>query len=85
MRRDKRRGLNVRPSASEQRKRSCSGFSVCGKSRKFASQWSRERLTDMRGHDEQQEGMFSYISTEQRVPQGHPLRRVRARVDVALK
>jgi hypothetical protein len=39
----------------------------------------------MRGHDEQQEGMFSYISTEQRVPQGHPLRRVRARVDVALK
>jgi hypothetical protein len=39
----------------------------------------------MRGHDEQQEGMFSYISTERRVPQGHPLRRVRARVDVALK
>ena len=39
----------------------------------------------MRGHDEQQEGMFSYISPEQRVPRDHPLRRVRALVDVALK
>lgn len=29
--------------------------------------------------------MFSYISTEKRVPQDHPLRRVRALVDVALK
>jgi Transposase domain (DUF772) len=29
----------------------------------------------MRGHDEQQEGMFSYISPEKRVPANHPLRR----------
>src|SRR3990172_3052457 len=39
----------------------------------------------MRGQDQQQEGMFSYISPEQRVPRDHPLRRVRALVDVALK
>jgi transposase len=39
----------------------------------------------MRGQDELQEGMFSYVSTEKRVPQDHPLRRVRALVDVALK
>ena len=39
----------------------------------------------MRGQDEQQEGMFSYISPEQRVPRDHPLRRVRALVEVALK
>src|SRR5216684_3470578 len=31
----------------------------------------------MRGHDEQQGGMFSYISPEKRVPQDHPLRRIR--------
>src|ERR1700675_763498 len=39
----------------------------------------------MRGHDEVQDGMFSYISTEQRVPADHPLRRVRALVDAALQ
>jgi transposase len=39
----------------------------------------------MRGHDEQQDGMFSYVSPEKRVPRDHPLRRVRALVDVALK
>lgn len=39
----------------------------------------------MRGHDEQQEGMFSYISTEKRVPKDHPLRRVRFMTDAALK
>jgi transposase len=39
----------------------------------------------MRGHDEQQEGMFSYISPEQRVPVDHPLRRIRAMLDKALK
>ena len=32
-----------------------------------------------------QEGMFSYVSAEKRVPQDHPLRRVRALVDAALK
>jgi transposase len=39
----------------------------------------------MRGHDEQQEGMFSYVSPEKRVPLDHPLRRVREMVEVALK
>ena len=39
----------------------------------------------MRGHDEQQESIYSYISPEKRVPSDHPLRRLRAMVDVALK
>jgi transposase len=39
----------------------------------------------MRGHDEQQGGMFSYISAEKRVPQDHPLRRIRAMTDTALQ
>ena len=38
----------------------------------------------MRGADHQQSGMFSYISAEQRVPKDHPLRAIRAMVDVAL-
>jgi transposase len=38
----------------------------------------------MRGHDEHQENMFSYISSEKRVPWDHPLRRVRAMTDRAL-
>src|SRR5229473_2675025 len=39
----------------------------------------------MRGHDERQEGMFSYVSLEKRVPLDHPLRRVRAMTDAALR
>jgi transposase len=39
----------------------------------------------MRGHDEQQEGIFSYISPEKRVPPDHPLRGLRGMVDQALK
>jgi transposase len=39
----------------------------------------------MRGHDEHQEGMFSYISPDQRVPKDHPLRRIREMVEAALK
>src|SRR5277367_1540160 len=39
----------------------------------------------MRGHDDQQEGMFSYISLEKRVPEDHPLRRVRRMTDAALQ
>jgi len=35
----------------------------------------------MRGKDEQQLDMFSYISPEQRVPQDHPLRSLRAMTD----
>jgi len=35
----------------------------------------------MRGSDTQQSAMFSYLSPEQRVPAGHPLRRVREITD----
>jgi transposase len=38
----------------------------------------------MRGDDERQDGMFSYISAEKRVPEDHPLRPIRAMVDEAL-
>jgi len=38
----------------------------------------------MRGDDQQQNGMFSYISAEQRVPPDHPLRALRKMVDEAL-
>ena len=37
----------------------------------------------MRGDDRQQSGMFSYVSLEERVPQDHPLRRIR--VDQTLR
>jgi transposase len=39
----------------------------------------------MRGKDQQQSAMFSYLSPEQRVPAAHPLRRIRVLVDQALK
>jgi transposase len=39
----------------------------------------------MRGKDEQQLDVFSYVSPEQRVPQDHPLRRLRAMTDEALQ
>jgi transposase len=39
----------------------------------------------MRGYDERQESMFSYISVEKRVPLDHPLRRVRAMTERALQ
>ena len=39
----------------------------------------------MRGADEQQEWMFSYVSAEKRVPKDHPLRTIRTMVDVVLK
>jgi hypothetical protein len=39
----------------------------------------------MRGKDEQQLDEFSYVSPEQRVPQDHPLRPLRATTDVTLK
>jgi transposase len=38
----------------------------------------------MRGSDVHQEGMFSYVSPEKRVPHNHPLRAVRRMVDGAL-
>jgi transposase len=39
----------------------------------------------MRGDDNQQEGMFSYVSPEKRVPSDHPLRPIRQMVDEILK
>lgn len=39
----------------------------------------------MRGGDQIQSTMFSYVSPEMRVPSDHPLRAVRAMVDVALQ
>ena len=38
----------------------------------------------MRGSDEKQSGIFSYVGLEERVAQDHPLRAVRAMVDAAL-
>jgi transposase len=39
----------------------------------------------MRGDDQQQSGMFSYVSIEQRVPQDHPLRAIRKLVNELLR
>jgi transposase len=39
----------------------------------------------MRGDDNQQDGMFSYVSPEKRVPADHPLRPLRKMVDEILK
>ena len=39
----------------------------------------------MRGGDKRQDGLFSYVSLEARVPANHPLRTVRTMVDEALK
>src|SRR5271154_1844334 len=39
----------------------------------------------MRGTDEQQSAMYSYVSPEERVPVDHPLRAIRAMTDGALK
>jgi hypothetical protein len=43
------------------------------------------RLTDMRGDERVQDGMFSYVSLEQRVPSDHPLREVRRVTDTVLR
>lgn len=39
----------------------------------------------MRGEDEQQSGMFSYVTMEQRIASDHPARSIRSLVDRALK
>jgi len=39
----------------------------------------------MRGDDQRPSEMFSYVSLEQRVPQGHPLRAIRVLVDELLR
>jgi hypothetical protein len=42
-------------------------------------------LESMRGTDEQQSQMFSYLSPEQRVRKDHPLRAIRTMVDEVLR
>src|SRR5919106_3223771 len=42
-------------------------------------------MTGMRGDDREPDAMFSYVSAEQRVPQDHPLRAIRALVDDVLQ
>ena len=39
----------------------------------------------MRGHEENQGYMFSYVSPEERVPQDHPLRASKRSADAALR
>jgi transposase len=39
----------------------------------------------MRGDERLQDGMFSYVTLEQRVPQDHPLREIRRLTDVVLR
>jgi len=39
----------------------------------------------MRGDDQQQSNLYSYVSPEQRVPKDHSLRPLRQRVDLILK
>jgi hypothetical protein len=39
----------------------------------------------MRGDDQQQTSLYSYVSPEQRVPADHPLRVIRRLVDTVLK
>jgi transposase len=39
----------------------------------------------MRGNDEQQAAVFSYVSAEQRIAAEHPLRRIRAMTDAGLR
>ena len=39
----------------------------------------------MRGNDKSEATLFSYVNLEARIPVDHPLRRVRAMVDEALK
>src|ERR1700682_4733601 len=45
---------------------------------------SRIRLTNMRGDERIQDGMFSYVSLEHRVPADHPLRGIRKLTDEVL-
>ena len=63
------------PSASRMRKNAVKPLRMKGS----------ERLLVMRGADNQQAGMYSYLSPEERVRADHPLRSVRTMADEALK
>src|ERR1022692_3404391 len=59
------------------------GFRGCGKTHLY---FVRDEIQGgMRGNQDEQEEVFSYIPLEKRVPQGHPLRRVREMTDRALQ
>ena len=65
-------------------------FTACGKMLRY---WIRHEgfhraigyVLVMRGDDQQQEAVFSYIGLEQRVPKDHPLRAIRQMADAALR
>src|ERR1700693_2094155 len=58
----------------------------CSKSNHLSQyRTSTQQEEGMRGKDEQQLDVFSYISPEQRVPHDHPLRPLRVMTDEALK
>jgi transposase len=46
--------------------------------------WNFSEEPTMRGDDRHQDGVFSYLSPEQRVPKDHPLRAIRKMVDAIL-
>jgi transposase len=46
---------------------------------------SKSKEVRMRGGDEKQGAVFSYVSPEQRIPKDHPLRRIRDLADDALR
>src|SRR6202162_2731529 len=58
----------------------------CSKSNHLSQyRTSTQQEESMRGKDEQQLDVFSYVSPEQRVPQTHPLRPLRVMTDEALR
>ena len=62
----------------------------CGKSGRgieFVDDAAQVKLLrrGMRGSDEQQEAVFSYVSAEKRIAADHPLRRIRTMTDAALR
>src|SRR5574338_198383 len=44
----------------------------------------RGEIRRMRGHVDPQSGLFSYFSVEERIPAGHPLRRIKPQADAVL-
>jgi transposase len=56
-----------------------------GESRRLVILSASEEGGSMRGEDRRSGELFSYVSCEARVPQDHPLRRIRAIVDEALE
>src|ERR1039458_3627900 len=67
-----------------------SGFTGCGKIRMCSKRYEgfhrlMRYVRSMRGNDEQQGAVFSYINPEERIPSDHPLRSIRAMVDGALQ